>query len=179
MTIGEAQEDNRRAFVGGGPGACISGVLWLIAAFVQRQRGVGVAFAFLFFGGMLIFPLSQLASRHLFKRAAATKGNQLGGVALESTVAMIGGLFAAWLFLPSKPASVFPLAAVAIGTHYAAFRTVYGDRLFWALAGLITAVGAFDILGYVRLPGGPAVAVGVLELVFGTFLTQRNRKPTT
>ena len=175
MIIAEAQQDNRRAYVGGGPGAFISGMLWLTSAVVLKQRGVGSAFAFLFFGGMLIFPLSQVVSRLLFKRSPASKNNQLGRVALESTIAMIGGLFAAWLFLPSRPAYVFPLAAIAIGTHYAAFRTVYGDTLFWALAGLITAVGVFDILGYLRLPGGPAFAVGVLELVFGILLTARDK----
>jgi hypothetical protein len=175
LIIAEAQQDNRRAFVGGGPGAFISGMLWLTSAAVLKQRGVGSAFAFLFFGGMLIFPLSQLVSRLLFKRSPASKNNQLGRVALESTIAMIGGLFAAWLFLPSRPAYVFPLAAIAIGTHYAAFRTVYGDTLFWVLAGLITAVGVFDILGYIRLPGGPAIAVGVLELVFGILLTVRDK----
>jgi hypothetical protein len=175
LIIAEAQQDNRRAFVGGGPGAFISGVLWFMSAVVLKQRGVGAAFAFLFFGGMLIFPLSQLASRKLFKRPPASKSNQLGRVALESTIAMSGGLFAAWLFLPSKPAYVFPLAAIAIGTHYAAFRTVYGDTLYWALAGLITAVGVFDILGYVRFPGGPALAVGMLEIVFGILLTVRDK----
>ena len=79
---------------------------------------------------MLIFPLSHIAARQLFKRAPAFRSNQLGLVALQITIAMIGGLFAAWLFLQSKPAYVFPLAAIAIGTHYAAFRTVYGDKLF-------------------------------------------------
>lgn len=175
MIIAEAQQENRYAFVGGGPGAFISGILWLTSAVVLKQRGVGSAFAFLFFGGMLIFPLSQLASRLLFKRTPASKNNQLGRVALESTIAMIGGFFAAWLFLPSIPAYVFPLAAIAVGTHYAAFRTVYGDTVFWALAGLITAVGLFDILGYVRFPGGPAIAVGVLEIVFGILLTARDK----
>jgi Na+-transporting methylmalonyl-CoA/oxaloacetate decarboxylase gamma subunit len=179
LIIAEAQQDNRRAFVGGGPGAFISGVLWLASAAVLTQRGVGSAFAFLFFGGMLIFPLSSLVSRHLFKRPKASKSNQLGRVALESTIAMIGGLFAAWLFLPIKPAYVFPLAAVAIGTHYAAFRTVYGNTLFWVLAGLITAVGLFDILGYIRFPGGPALGVGVLEIVFGILLTVRDKGAKT
>lgn len=177
MIIAEAQQDNRRALVGGGPGAFISGVLWLTSAVVLKQRGVGSAFALLFFGGMLIFPLSNLVSRQLFKRPPASKTNQLGRVALESTIAMIGGLFAAWLFLPSKPAYVFPLAAIAIGTHYAVFRTVYGNTLFWVLAGLITAVGVFDILGYVRFPGGPALAVGLLEIVFGILLTMRDKEP--
>jgi hypothetical protein len=86
---------------------------------------------------------------------------------------MIGGFFAAWLFLLSKPAYVFPLMAVAVGTHYAAFRTVYGNILFWLLAGLITAVGVLDILGYMRLPGGPTLAVGIIEVLFGILLTAR------
>jgi len=173
LIIAEAQQDNRRAFVGGGPGTFISGVLWLTSAVVLRQRGVGSAFAFLFFGGMLIFPLSLLVSRQLFKRPPASKSNQLGRLALESTIAMIGGLFIAWLFLAIKSAYVFPVAAIAIGTHYAAFRTVYGNTL----AGLITAVGVFDILGYVRFPSGPALAVGLLEIVFGILLTVRDKRP--
>jgi hypothetical protein len=175
MLITEAQQDNRRAFVGGGPGAFVSGLLWLGAALIMRQRGVGTAFAFIFFGGMLIFPLTLLVSRQMFKRAPASKSNSLGRVVPESTVAMIGGLFAAWLFLSSKPAYVFPLVAVAVGTHYASFGTVFGNKLFWVRAGLVTAIGVLDILGYVRFPNGPALAVGILEIVFGIILTARER----
>ena len=175
MHIIEAQQDNSRAFVGGGPGAFISGVLWLGAALVLRNRGIGAAFGFIFLGGMLIFPLTTIVSRQLFKRDPASKGNPLGRVVPESTVAMIGGLFAAWLFLPSRPMYVFPLAAIAVGTHYAPFCTVFGDRLFWVLAGLVAAVGVLDILGYVRLPGGPALAVGLLEIVFGILFVTRDK----
>ncbi len=176
LTIAEAQQDNRRAFVGGGPGAFISGILWVTSSVVLKLRGVEFAFTVLFFGGMLIFPLSLLVSRQLFKRPSGAKSNELSRVALESTIAMIGGLFGAWLFLFAKPAYVFPLAAIAVGTHYAAFRTVYGNTLFWTLAGLITAVGLFDILGYVRFPGGPTLAVGLLEIVFGILLTMRDKE---
>lgn len=173
MTHTEAQHDNRRAFVGGGPGAFISGAVWLTAAFVMRQRGVGKAFAVLFVGGMLIFPLAQLVSRALFRRRPARSENPLGRVALESTVAMIGGLFAAWLFIPLKPAYVFPIAAVTVGTHYAAFRTVYGDVLFWVLGGLIATVSVIDVLGYAKILGGPILAVGLIEVVFAVILTAR------
>lgn len=176
LTIVEAQQDLRRAFVGGGPGTFISGLLWVVASVVMKQRGVGPAFTVLFLGGMLIFPLAQIASRFLFGRTGIRKENDLGRVALESTIAMIGGLFAAWLFLSLKPTYVFPIAAIAVGTHYAAFRTVYGDARFWALGGLITAVGVVDILGYVRLPGGPVLAVGLIELVFGILLTATARQ---
>jgi hypothetical protein len=176
MHITEAQQDNRRAFVGGGPGAFVSGALWLSASLVLKHKGIGAAFVFIFFGGMLIFPLTLLISRQLFKRAPVSQSNSLGRVVPESTVAMIGCLFASWLFLSSKPMYVFPLAAVAVGTHYASFCTVFGDKLFWARAGLITAVGVLDILGYVRFPEGPALAVGILEIAFGVLLTARERQ---
>jgi hypothetical protein len=176
MLIAEAQQDNRRAFVGGGPGTFISGVLWLGAALVLKHRGVGEAFAFIFFGGWLIFPLTVFVSRQLFKRAPTSKSNSLGSVVPESTVAMIGGLFAAWLFLSSRPALVFPLAAIAVGTHYAVFRSVYGEKLFWMLAGLVTAIGILDILGYLKFAGGPAFAVGLIEIAFGILLTARAQK---
>lgn len=174
MTLAEAQADNRRAFVGGGPGAFVSGAVWLTAAFVMKRHGTGPAFAVLFFGGMLIFPLAQLVSRALFRRSPAQRGNPLGRVALESTIAMGGGLFTAWLFHPFRPAWVFPIAAIAVGTHYAVFRTVYGDILFWGLGGLITAVGIIDVLGYGSPPGGPILAVGVIEVVFAVILTSRS-----
>jgi len=41
---------------------------------------------------------------------------------------------------PSKPAYVFPIAAVTVGTHYAAFRTVYGDIPFCVLEGEIRSM---------------------------------------
>ena len=40
MLIAEAQQDNRRAFVGGGPGAFVSGVLWLSAETQGGWRGI-------------------------------------------------------------------------------------------------------------------------------------------
>ena len=173
MNIHEAQADLRRAYVGGGPGVFVSSLVWFAAALVDRSYGLSPAFAALFFGGMLIFPLSSLLCSLVFRRQKEAAGNPLGRTALESTVAMIGGLFAAWLFLPFQPAYVFPLAAVAVGTHYAVFKTVYGDRIFWLLGALITAVGFLAIYKVVAIPGGPILAVGVIELAFATLLTLR------
>ena len=173
MTITEAQADLRRAYVGGGPGAFVSGLLWFVVAWIEGQHGVRTAFITLFFGGMLIFPLSLAASRLLFRRARESGDNPMGMVALESTIAMIGGLLAAWLILPLKPELAFSLAAVAVGTHYFVFKTAYGDRLYWALAALITAVGLFAIFNVMAIPGGPIVAVGVIEVLFAIVLTAR------
>lgn len=174
MVISDAQQDLRRAYVGGGPGVVISGVTWLVAAVIQRSQGVGPGFAALFFGGMLIFPLAKLACRIGFGRANETSSNPFGMTVLEGTIAMIGGLFAAWLFLSSQPRLVFPLAAIAVGTHYFVFKTAYGDRLFWLLASLIAAIGFADI--YVpQLRGSAALLVAVVELAFGIALTIRGR----
>lgn len=180
MTLAEAQSDLRRAYVGGGPGVLVSGLIWLAAAAVERGRGTAAAFVFLFFAGMLIFPVATLACRLLFRRAKEAAGNPLGLLALESTVAMIGGLFAAWLILPFRPDYVFPLSAIAVGTHYAVFRTVYGDRTFWLLGALITAVGVLGIYPAFTVPGGPILAVGLIELVFAlTLITRLLRRTRT
>ena len=178
MTIAEAQADLRRAYVGGGPGAVVSGLLWFAAAWVEANHGLRTAFIALFLGGMLIYPLGLAASRLLFRRASEAKDNPMGPVALESTIAMIGCLLAAWLILPFKPEFVFPIAAVAVGTHYFVFKTAYGDRTYWLLAALITAIGVAEIFDVTRLAGGMILTVGAIEVAFGVLLTMRAVKAT-
>jgi hypothetical protein len=171
MTLAEAQQDIRRSFVGGGPGVVVSGLVWLAAALVSEKAGIDTAFAALFLGGMLIFPLSVAIVRGVFRRAAPAKGAALTNVALESTIAMIAGLAGAYLLLAHDPRLVMPIAAMAVGTHYFAFATLYGDRLYWLLGALITAVGAVAIWGPIEIPYGPILAVAAIELAFGGLLT--------
>ena len=173
MTISEAQADLRRAYVGGGPGAFISGSLWFVAAWVEAHHGIRNSFITLFFGGMLIYPLGLAASRLLFRRASESSGNPMAPIALESTIAMIGCFFAAWLLLPFRPMLVMPLAAIAVGTHYFAFKTVYGDRLYWVLAALLTGVG-FGQIYTSAIPGGVMPAVAAIEILFGLILIVRD-----
>lgn len=175
MQIGEAQGDVRRSFVGGGPGVFVSGLIWCAAATAEAQRGVGVGFAVLFFGGMLIFPLSLLTVRLVFRRAAPQAGNGLTAIALESTVAMIGGFFAAYLLLPHAPGLVLPLAALAVGTHYFAFRTLYGDVAFPILGTIISALGLNAAFGWIAIPVGLLWCVAGVELLFGVILSVRSR----
>ena len=99
----DAQADLRRAYVDGGPGVIVSGVVWLIAAWVEARTGTATAFAVLFFGGMAIFPVSLLIDRGILRRARENPANPGGMLVLEATIAMIAGLFAAWLFLRHDP----------------------------------------------------------------------------
>lgn len=174
MNISEAQADVRRSFVGGGPGVVVSGFVWASAATATAQSGVAVGFALLFFGGMLIFPLSLLASRGLFRRAGTQPKNGLIPIALESTAAMIAGLFAAYLLLGPSPDLVMPVAAIAVGTHYFAFRTLYGDVTFLILGGMIAALGLNAIFDWAALPGGLLWQVAGVELAFGALLAIRS-----
>jgi hypothetical protein len=176
MTLAEAQLDIRRAYVGGGPGAFVSALVWLAAGLVERSQGSATAFTVLFFGGMLIYPGGLLVEKLFFRRPAPRKDNALGLIALESTIAMIGCLFAAWLLLRFEPAFVFPVAAIAVGTHYFAFKSVYGDRTYWVMAAAITAVGFAGLYWPDRIPGGLIFAVTVVEAVFAVILTLRAPK---
>jgi hypothetical protein len=175
MVISDAQDDLRRAYVGGGPGVMISGLVWLAATLTLHAHGIADAFAVLFFGGMLIFPGAKLVSRTVFRRENESSNNPFGMTGLESTIAMMGGLFAAWLFLSSTPELVFPLAAIAVGTHYFVFKTAYGDRLFWLLGGIVTAIGFGDIF-ITHMRGLTALLVTISELAFGLTLTFREMR---
>lgn len=173
MSVTAAQHDLRRAYVGAGPGTLVAGMTWAAAALVHDSRGVELALAVLFFTGMLIFPLTVLICRVMLRRPRPSPGNPLGRVVLESTIAMLGGLFAAWLFVPLRPAYVFPLCAIAVGTHYAVFKTAYGDSLFWLLGALVTGVGLVEIAYPGSIPVGPIWTVAALEALFAIPLTMR------
>jgi hypothetical protein len=171
MSVDEAQFQIRRAFVNGGPGAIVSSLVWLMTAYFLKVADPETAFHALFIGGMFIFPVGALICKYGFGRSASVKGNPLGLLALESTIAMIGCLITAWLLLQTQPRLVFPVAAIAVGTHYLAFKTAYGDRTFWLLGTTLTGVGAAGIFW---LPGqnqAIVLAVAIIELLFGVWLS--------
>lgn len=172
MTVDQAQAQIRQAFVHGGPGAIVSSLVWFSAAFALTRTDHATAFAVLFIGGMLIFPVSTLIDKLVFRRSGSVAGNPLGLLALESTIAMIGCLLAAWLLLRDRPDFVFPVAAIAVGTHYLPFKTAYGDRTYWLLGAVLTAIGCAGIFIVQGQTLGIILAVAVAELVFGVALTR-------
>ena len=153
-----------------------SGLVWIVTGFVYLRSDVTTTFLVLFLGGMTIFPASVLLSRMLFRRPALSSANPLGMLGLESTIAMIAGLFAAWLFLPLESSYVLPLSAIAVGVHYFAFTTLYGDKTYWLLAALITVVGFAGLYVPDTIPGGMLFAVGAVELLVGLVLSRRALK---
>jgi hypothetical protein len=145
LDIETAQLELRQAYMRGGPGAIVSGVVWMIAGIVASTSGVPIGFAVLFFGGMLIFPIASVIVRNLLHCKPVSKKNPGGLTVIETIFPMIGGLLAAWLILPYRPDFVFPIAAIAVGAHYFGFRTAYGDWTNWGLGGLMCLIGLVAI----------------------------------
>ena len=179
MTVGEAQAAMRQAYVHGGPGAIVSSLVWFAAALALSRTDHATAFAVLFIGGMLIFPVSALIAKVAFHRSASAAGNPLGLLALESTIAMIGCLLAAWLLLRHNQQFVFPVAAIAVGTHYLPFKTAYGDRTYWLLGAVLTVIGCAGIFVVQGQSMAIILAVAAAELVFGIALTRAGVKAAT
>lgn len=170
MEIESAQLELRKAYLRGGPGAIVSGLVWLTAGVVSRVYGIRIGFAVLFFGGMLIFPTAAFIVRTLLRRVPESKTNPGGLTVIETVFPMIAGLFAAWLFMPFRPEFVFPLSAMAVGSHYFGFRTAYGDWTNWGLGGVLCVVSVLSII--VKVPSADVLpfVVACVEMAFGAWL---------
>ncbi|MCG8468820.1 MAG: hypothetical protein MJB57_11540 [Gemmatimonadetes bacterium] len=179
MEVAAAQAELRASYLNGGPGAVVSGFVWLAAAVVATSSGVPAGFAVLFFGGMGIFPLGTLIVRTLFRRGPPSRDNPGGRTVIETVFPMMGGFLAAWILMPHRPELVFPLAAIAVGAHYFGFRTAYGDAVHWVLAIVICGVGLGTV--FVGVPDGSTVpfVIAAVEVAFGLWLTlkEASRRP--
>ena len=171
MDLKEHQDELRRAYVRGGPGAVVSGLVWLVAAIASIYSSVSFGFGVLFFGGMLIFPISKMVLALFFQRDSESKDNPGGLIVIETVFPMIGCLFAAWLLLPHRPELVIAVSAIAVGAHYFGFRTAYGDWSYWVLGSVLCAVGFFSIL--LQIPSAKMLpfVVSAIEILFGCWLT--------
>lgn len=174
-TILEAQSDLRQTYFRGGPGTMVSGVVWLVAGVAAYTGGVRAGFLLLYFGGVLIFPVSQLIIRGLLRLPPLRPGNLGARIVGETVAPMIGGLLGAWLLIPHRPELVFPLAAIAVGAHYFGFRSAYGDRTFWLLGTILCGIGIVPILLFQAPAPTVAFAVSGTELLIGAWLTMQGR----
>jgi hypothetical protein len=171
LEIAVAQREVRHAFLRGGPGAVISGIVWLVAGIVATLHDVANGFVVLFFGGMLIFPAASFIVRRVFRRKSVSQENPNGLIVIETLFPMIGGFLAAWLFIPYRPDFVFPMSAIAVGAHYFGFRTAYGDWTNWILGGIMCAVGIASMFSGVPASGIVAYIISAIEIGFGLYLT--------
>jgi hypothetical protein len=172
LEFSDAQKDIRVSFLNGGPGAFVSAAVWLAAALTTAYRGVELGFPVLFFGGMFIFPVGAVITRSIFKRPSPQAGNPGSMIAFETVPPMIVTLFVAFFFVRNQPDYVFPIAAMAVGSHYCGFHSAYGLPSYWGIAGIMTGLGFLSLTVFQLSEQWmfPALIASV-EILFGLWWT--------
>ena len=155
MHIRHAQKEMRSAFLGGAAGQTVAGLIWLAAALVGTLHTPGAAMAVLFLGSAGIFPLTQAVVRLAGRPGAVSPENALWQLGAQTAFTVpIGFLLvgAATLF---EQTWFFPAAMIVVGAHYLPFVTLYGMRMYAALAAVLVLAGAA-----LALYGPPVFALG-------------------
>lgn len=173
-TIAAAQKEMRIAYYGGGLGMLTSSLVWLVAGIVALRMSASAAVIALFFGGMLIHPISVVLCKACGRSARHSKGNPFGGLALASTGWLIFSLPLAYVVSLYRVEWFFPAMLFVIGGRYLTFSTMFGSRIY-LVCGAALAAG-----GYVLARCGASAVVGALtgsaiEAVFAVVILAATR----
>ena len=174
-SILEAQKDMRQAYLNGAPGAVSSGSIWVIAGVVAYMVSPMSGILTLVIGGMFIFPLSLVRGKLLGCSGKHDKNNPLASLAMENTFWMLLSIPIALALAIYKQEYFFPAMMLVIGGRYLTFCTLYGLKVYYALA-VTLSVFAF-LVAIAKAPvfvGG--LAGGVVELVFAVFLMSKQAR---
>lgn len=151
MDIKNAQYEMRSAFLGGFAGQLVSGLIWLISAAIGLLAVPLYGMATLFFGSMLIFPLTQALIRALGRPGKTSEENKLWSLGSQTAFTVPINFLLVGAATLYRQDWFFPAAMIVVGSHYLPFITLYGMKLFGVLAGLLV-VGGLLLALY-----GPAV----------------------
>ena len=168
-SFNEAQEDMRNAYGNGAIGALVSGTIWVIASATIHYSSPMHGVWSLFFGGMLIQPLSMAELKILGFRGAHDKSNPLAKLAMEGTFFMLLCIPLAFLLFNQEVRFFFLAMMLIIGGRYLTFNTIYGLKTYWLFGGTL-AMSAF-LLYYLNVgSAGAAMTGGMIEILFGAYL---------
>ena len=181
MTLDAAQQAVRTVFLGGSVGQMVTGVIWLLSAALGTFGGETYGILGLFFGGMLIFPLTQLVLRLLGHRAALGPTNPLARFPLQSVAAMTALYPLVYAATIHNVAWFYPAFMMVVGAHYVSFILLYGMWQYGALAAALVGGG---IALAVLLPhtfslGGWLTGIVLLGFAFFVWQTIVARQPST
>jgi hypothetical protein len=152
MKIIDAQREMRTNFLGGFAGQLVSGFIWLVSSAIWLWTEPRYGMAALFFGSMAIFPLTQGLLRMLGRSAKTSPENRLWALGAQIAFTVpINFLLVGGATLHHQD-WFFPGAMIVVGSHYLPFITLYGMKMFGALAGLLILSG-FGIALYLPSVG--------------------------
>ena len=132
----------RSAFLGGFGGQLVSGIIWLVAAAISLWISSGVGMAVLFFGSMLIFPLTQLTVKIMGRPGKVSAENKLWALGSQAAFTVPINFLLVGAATLYKTEWFFPAAMIVVGSHYLMFLTLYGMKLFGVLAAILVIAGA-------------------------------------
>lgn len=142
MNVLECQREMRSAFLGGFAGQLVSGIIWLVASIVSLTGSPLYGMGTLFFGSMLIFPLTQMLVRLLGRPGKVSTDNGLWSLGSQVAFTVPLNFLLVGAATLYRENWFFPAAMIVVGTHYLPFITLYGMKMFGVLAGLLVMGGA-------------------------------------
>ena len=142
MNILESQREMRSAFLGGFAGQLVSGLIWLAAAALGTWLSPIIGMAALFFGSMGIFPLTQLIVRLMGRPGKVSPENGLWSLGSQVAFTVPLNFLLVGAATLYRESWFFPAAMIVVGSHYLPFVTLYGMKMFAALAGALIFFGA-------------------------------------
>jgi len=175
MKVEAAQKDMRDAYLGGGSGVFVSGLVWLISGMIALFGAAETSIIVFFIAGIFIHPIGILIVK-LFQRSGKHNAeNAFGKLAMESTIFLFVGLFIVYSLFQTVPNWFYPIMLLIIGARYLIFQTIYGLKVYWILGTILMATGIlclstnqpFHVAG---------ILGGVIELIFSGIIIQKNRK---
>jgi hypothetical protein len=175
MKFEDAQKDMNFAYIGGGTGVLVSGLVWCIAGLVGLLHTNQYSMLTLFFGGMFIFPLSMLLAKILKRPGNHDPRNPLSKLALESTILLFVGLFLAFTVARLQIEWFYPIMLLTIGVRYLLFNTLYGLKIYWLLGALLMFSGAACIVFNAEFIMGAFVG-GITEILFSVIILNHSKK---
>ena len=168
----------RIAYLGGGTGILVSGVIWVIAGLSGMYLTKETSILIFFIGGMLIYPLSVLSAKLLNRTGKHQKNNPLATLANESTVILFVGLFMAYSIFQIQKRWFYPIMLMTIGIRYFVFQSIYGMKLYWILGLFLIIAGVFCLISNQSFHFS-GITGGIIELIFGVLVTLKEIKNKT
>lgn len=172
MTVAEAQRDMRAGLLGGFMGQLVSAVLWFVSAALATWGTTRAAVAFLIVAGFFIFPLTKLGLRLIGHQAQVSSDNPLNALGMQTAFVLPPSLLLVGAAALYRIEWFYPAFMIVRGAHYLPFVTLYGMRMFYALAGLLITAGVVLAL-YLPLPFSAGAWFTAATLLGFAFLGRR------
>jgi hypothetical protein len=167
--IKQAQLEMRNNHKGGATGIIVSGLTWLLTAFVAYNNSSRYAVWTLLIGGVFIHPISTIFNKILGVSGTNSKNNVLTNLAMEGTFFMLMCIPLAYGLSLQHPEWFFQGMLMIIGGRYLTFNTLYGTKLYWVL-GATLGISGYLLFSLKESCFISALSGSIIEILFGIMM---------